>query len=465
MPWKKEDVDEHKKGLSPDEKDKWVKIANSALEECLKEGKLDASECEAKAIRIANGQVGMTERYFIHLDADKFFTETREVEGKILRKTLFLYTGHFKHPVSGEIKITKEGLRHGLNNWKNGIGVKYIDDSVPVLHCNYDHPNSYSTNPEENKNSGLIYDFTLEGNKLFAWVLWTPKAEEYIRNKEYLWISPEFAKDWKDEEGESHGFTCLGMALTNYPFLKKEQFAVKLSDGKFAQMSEQELYLEVNQMTEKEYRKLLGIDDKADIQESIIALTESAKLVTDARKLFEMKDDDDFIKTLSKHKEEEEKAVTSFAELQATVGDIEKSAEGKMFVDKAEYTTLVEDAAKGVRALERIQFMEAEKKVDTEIGSGKTRIAPKQREWAINYCLSDPEGFEKYLENAPVVVNTEVKGSGGDNPVFSDDPRIVFHNAVLAKVEESGNKLDYSEASELVKAEKPELFKAWRELK
>ena len=64
MPWTVSDVDKHKKGLSKShkkglsksQKQKWVRIANSILEEC-RETSNDSS-CDAQAIRIANSKVG-----------------------------------------------------------------------------------------------------------------------------------------------------------------------------------------------------------------------------------------------------------------------------------------------------------------------------------------------------------------------------------------------------------------------
>ena len=56
MPWTVKDVDQHKRGLSTEQKRKWVEIANSVLERCRSEG--GGEECEAQAIKIANSQVG-----------------------------------------------------------------------------------------------------------------------------------------------------------------------------------------------------------------------------------------------------------------------------------------------------------------------------------------------------------------------------------------------------------------------
>jgi len=54
MPWTVGDVDRFKKGLSPDEKKRWVAIANGALKSCLEKGG-DELDCEVKAIKQANG--------------------------------------------------------------------------------------------------------------------------------------------------------------------------------------------------------------------------------------------------------------------------------------------------------------------------------------------------------------------------------------------------------------------------
>lgn len=51
MPWKISDVDTHKKGLTDNQKEAWVKIANGILSECQKKG---GTDCEGRAIRIAN---------------------------------------------------------------------------------------------------------------------------------------------------------------------------------------------------------------------------------------------------------------------------------------------------------------------------------------------------------------------------------------------------------------------------
>jgi hypothetical protein len=54
MPWAPKDALTHKKGLTPSQQKKWASIANSVLAQCEKD---QGSDCEGKAIRIANSQV------------------------------------------------------------------------------------------------------------------------------------------------------------------------------------------------------------------------------------------------------------------------------------------------------------------------------------------------------------------------------------------------------------------------
>lgn len=55
MPWDISDVDRFKKGLSDEEKAKWVAIANNVLKGCMAAGGNDAT-CAPKAIMIANSR-------------------------------------------------------------------------------------------------------------------------------------------------------------------------------------------------------------------------------------------------------------------------------------------------------------------------------------------------------------------------------------------------------------------------
>lgn len=84
MPWSVEDVDSHKRGLSDVQKEMWVKIANSALEECLQDGG-QADECEGRAIRIANAALNEAQV----AEAEQ---ETKTEDGQQFPRSDYAYT-------------------------------------------------------------------------------------------------------------------------------------------------------------------------------------------------------------------------------------------------------------------------------------------------------------------------------------------------------------------------------------
>lgn len=67
MPWSESDVSEFREGLTEAQKEKWVEIANGVLEDCLEAGG-DRRDCEAKAIRVANGEFESKEASVLDLE-------------------------------------------------------------------------------------------------------------------------------------------------------------------------------------------------------------------------------------------------------------------------------------------------------------------------------------------------------------------------------------------------------------
>jgi uncharacterized protein YdaT len=57
MPWTVDDVEGFKKGLSDEDKSKWVAIANAVLKGCKDKGGSE-EECAGQAVRTANSRVG-----------------------------------------------------------------------------------------------------------------------------------------------------------------------------------------------------------------------------------------------------------------------------------------------------------------------------------------------------------------------------------------------------------------------
>ena len=371
-----------------------------------------------------------------------------------LKRVKFLHVGSFDHPRSGKVRVTLNDLKHGIENFNKGIAAKRIDNKF-VLHCNYDHPGGYSTNPEENKNSGLIYGFELDGDTVYAMVEWTKTASSYIENKEFLWISPEFAKDWKDENGASHGFTFRGMALTNYPFLKKKMQAVAACE--FVEFTEQK-EMEIT-MNEKELREVLKLDDKTDIVKHFTEL--SAKVEATEKLIKDVKVPDGV--EFSDHVAELQKQADQVVSLTEKVNKLEKKKvelpAGMIAVEENKWTEVQANASKGAEAQTALIKMNATMEVDKLIHADEPKITPAQKVWAINYSIKDPEGFKAFVEAAPVQVVTGAKGGDGQSAT-GQTPSEKINALIVAKQVEfksknAGAQLSYSEARDIVRTESP----------
>jgi len=77
MPWKSSDAKKHIKGLTPSQESTWADVANSVLKTCEAKG---GSDCEGKAIRIANskakGNKSDADDYIKGLDENEDIVET-----------------------------------------------------------------------------------------------------------------------------------------------------------------------------------------------------------------------------------------------------------------------------------------------------------------------------------------------------------------------------------------------------
>lgn len=115
-------------------------------------------------------------------------------------------------------------------------------------------------NPEQGKAAGSIYALRKENGKgLFAKVKWTKPALEYIRNEEYLFVSPHWAfEEYNAETGMMKSPSLIAVALTNRPAFKTLP-AIAAS----AQKRQQQPTKEGVHMRE-EIAKALGMVEKTD---------------------------------------------------------------------------------------------------------------------------------------------------------------------------------------------------------
>lgn len=234
---------------------------------------------------------------------------------------------------------------------------------------------------------GWIKDIYKGDDALIAKVEWTPKATEYLKNKEYRYLSPVVMVRKRDQKA-----TALhSVALTNTPAI----------DGMFPVVNSLTIedYSEGGTtMDLKEIAKALGLPETATEEEVKKAVEEAGKA---AQKIKEM----------------EEKGEGSTGEgADASAEVVANSTILKLL--ELDENAKTEDVAASIMALktggdkataatvlalkEKIERKEAEEAVQLALKEGK--ITAAQTGWAREYALKDADGFKKFMDKAVAVV-------------------------------------------------------------
>ena len=123
------------------------------------------------------------------------------------------------HQLYGPIKITKQNLESIEKNFH--LKVRGIDLAVDFGHKSWDEA------------AGWYLDMWLneDHSALLASVSFTPLGAGKLADKSFRYFSPEFTLNYIDKEGNEHGPTMLGGALTNRPFLNDLEALVTLSES------------------------------------------------------------------------------------------------------------------------------------------------------------------------------------------------------------------------------------------
>ncbi len=241
---------------------------------------------------------------------------------------------------------------------------------------------------------GWIKDIYKGKDAVVAKVEWTPRAAEYLQNKEYRYLSPVVLVRKRDQKAVA----IHSVALTNTPAI----------DGMFALVNSldiEDIYEGGKDMDFKELAKILGLPETATEEEVRKALADAAK----ASEQF---------KELEKKKPREEDTQSSQAEVDTQSSQAEVVANRTILsmlglTDEAK----TEEVAASIMALKvgganiqkevlalknAMQKKEANEVVEKALKAGK--ITAAQTEWAMAYALKDAEGFRKFADMAPVVV-------------------------------------------------------------
>lgn len=258
--------------------------------------------------------------------------------------------------------------------------------------------------------AGWIKDLVLTNDAVVAKVEWNPKAAEYLKNKEYRYLSPVV----RVRPSDNRAFLLHSVALTNTPAIDGMFSINKLNDlegGLSDQLDEED-----DEMDLKEFAVLLGLPEDADIQQikkAIEDLLGEAKTLKEKEapaaapvvcKLLGLKED--------AKAEDISAAIVAF---KANAGET---------VSKADYLELKA----------RIDKQDGEQLVEVALKSGK--LTPDLKEWATEYALKDATGFKAFIDKAPEVVPMGEIGRGDDKKkadVASEDTLKVCKDLGVSK--------------------------------
>lgn len=225
MPWTVTDVDEFNSGLTQSQKRQWVHIANSVLRKCREE---NGSNCEAKAIRQANGVIKNNSTMKKEMRATK--SDVITYEGYDIQVRVHEGREHLVVPVV----LMTEGVHFGsggpLLHTADELGRYEASwNGIPVV---VDHPkedgNFISANSPavlDREKVGRVYNVYMDGNKLRgeAWIeqgrLGTVNstALSYIKNKQPLEVSVGYFSDQEPITGEYQGKNYTAVARNFRP--------------------------------------------------------------------------------------------------------------------------------------------------------------------------------------------------------------------------------------------------------
>lgn len=225
---------------------------------------------------------------------------------------------------------------------------------------------------------GWVKDLIYTPEAIVAKVEWTPKAKEYLKNKEYRYLSPVVLT----RKSDSKAVVLHSLALTNTPAI----------NGMFAIVNSVNFYTYNTPTGGKEMdlqriKELLGLPAETPEEDVMNALVKVLEKVKDA----------------PDPKTEEDKEVVANSVI---LGLLELPADSKTEDVTTKIMALKAGASQRDQemkeTLERLKQKEADDAVMMALKAGK--ITAAQKDWAKEYALKDRKGFDSFVEKAPAVV-------------------------------------------------------------
>ena len=225
---------------------------------------------------------------------------------------------------------------------------------------------------------GWVKDLIYTPEAIVAKVEWTPKAKEYLKNKEDRYLSPVVLT----RKSDSKAVVLHSLALTNTPAING-MFAIVNS----VDFDTYNTLTGGKEMDLQRIKELLGLPAETPEEDVMNALVKVLEKVKDA----------------PDPKTEEDKEVVANSVI---LGLLELPADSKTEDVTTKIMALKAGASQRDQemkeTLERLKQKEADDAVMMALKAGK--ITAAQKDWAKEYALKDRKGFDSFVEKAPAVV-------------------------------------------------------------
>lgn len=294
---------------------------------------------------------------------EMFVLKSQEVEtqniSSLPEEIQIVPLGEFEDAYGRKFRVMEEDVRNMLNN---------MDEKMTDLVIDYEHQTlSGNEAPAAAWIKGLT-DKAKEG--LWAIVAWTERAKEYLKNKEYRYLSPVLLAQRKDADGYYRPEILHSAALTNTPQI----------DGMVPIINKLSVQRKEDGMLQK-IRELLGLKPETDEAGAMLALT-ALKAKAEKPEVKEVLPKD-ICEVLG---------LGEGASLSEVKGTILALKQPSNMVTLQEFQALKK----------RLAEKERDELVALAMKEGK--ISAAQKEWADEYAIRDSEGFKVFIAKAPVVV-------------------------------------------------------------
>lgn len=257
-------------------------------------------------------------------------------------KIEFMRTGHWKHPVYGEVIIDQNRLARFKENFENGVR--------SAVHIDIEHK-------RDNGAVGWVQGFNVEGpyfnengkeyHRLMGDVEWTDEGRQLIKSKKFRFFSPTIADTYVTKtDAKKIDDVIIGGALTNTPFFEELEAVTVMSEPTVTNIERKEQQMTLEQMKAKlrEDRKFSLAEDASEDEKTLFQQAQAEmfsevaeKLETKETEYSELNTAHEALKTdrQKTFSEQETEATKIFAEM--GVESVEDAKALKERLQKADY--------------------------------------------------------------------------------------------------------------------------------